>query len=699
MDEIGIKAIFEDAEFQKGLSAFIKGLELIQKATQATAASVETSSKRTDSAFTQSLQSMSKIAHETAKDVESSTGKAADSLDLNFRQAARGVGEFGRLADMSGITQGLGNITGAASMAASGIQSFKNEFLGLPAPVLAAIAAMVALAFAISKVREAYDGSTPSLKALNDELYKAGKPAEDATQGLADLLGVSRNIAATYVELVKTSPQFREELRKMADDAQPARKAIEDLMTWLDAADKRIKESQKASGIIAPTLLFTPVPIDVDTEALAKHAAAIKAADAASNDYYARMKVAGKSAGDIAVANQTKIDALRDSYTDKEKSAGQQIVSIDTAVANQRESIAASLVKSIRSINEGLQQSNEQAERNWGRQLESFARDRARIETDLAKTLAQIGEDSAKQRNQIEKELQKSIASLNRDTARSLQKVDEDLASSYHDIRTARGRREARQAAAKNKADILEQAAQRLADLNTAAQEKRDALAEQTAERRKDAEAEAADRRIALAEQIKIARELVEYQKAEAKRQADYQIEQAKRQAKEQIAEANAKALKDKQIVKQTLADEATDINTKITELGGNMGVAGKKLGVTLVTSMAAGINESAWMVKNAIGNLTGAYAASYTGDTKGFATRHAGGYIPASQPYNLLAGEYVLNRGQVAMLAPMLKGGATNNYTFSHNWNGAPPSDKAEIERVVEAATYKSMAKVLGKA
>lgn len=76
---------------------------------------------------------------------------------------------------------------------------------------------------------------------------------------------------------------------------------------------------------------------------------------------------------------------------------------------------------------------------------------------------------------------------------------------------------------------------------------------------------------------------------------------------------------------------------------------------------------------------------------------RHGGGYIPKTASYNLLAGEYVLSPKQVRLLAPVLTGGSpTNNYTFNHTWNGGAPSNAANIERMVEDATYRAMTRVV---
>lgn len=75
------------------------------------------------------------------------------------------------------------------------------------------------------------------------------------------------------------------------------------------------------------------------------------------------------------------------------------------------------------------------------------------------------------------------------------------------------------------------------------------------------------------------------------------------------------------------------------------------------------------------------------------------GGPVPRTGMAMVHAGEYVLNRRQVAALAPMLAHNTThNNYSFSNTWNGAVSgTDRGSVERWAEDAAYRGIRRAMG--
>lgn len=98
MDETGFKAIFEDAEFQKGLARYIAGSLKLKQETE-----------------------------NTANAVSKSGDKIKKGLDLGNVASS-----LGRVPSIAGITDDFAKVTHTSSQAVNGIESVISAFKGLP---------------------------------------------------------------------------------------------------------------------------------------------------------------------------------------------------------------------------------------------------------------------------------------------------------------------------------------------------------------------------------------------------------------------------------------------------------------------------------------------------------------------------------------------------------------------------------------
>lgn len=94
--------------------------------------------------------------------------------------------------------------------------------------------------------------------------------------------------------------------------------------------------------------------------------------------------------------------------------------------------------------------------------------------------------------------------------------------------------------------------------------------------------------------------------------------------------------------------------------------------------------------------NLGDSNNSNNTGGSSGFAN---GGFVGKTGNAMVHAGEYVLNRRQVAALAPILNNNnsRTINASFTHNWTGASGGmNRSEIESIAEQASYRGIRKAM---
>lgn len=153
------------------------------------------------------------------------------------------------------------------------------------------------------------------------------------------------------------------------------------------------------------------------------------------------------------------------------------------------------------------------------------------------------------------------------------------------------------------------------------------------------------------------------------------------------------------QRIKQAISDAFTGVIDILIAPGGPLiGLATKLANGfwSAFTSVWSQVTKG-WNPLSGISPTTIGSAGGSAGGSSGFFAN--GGPVRRTGWGHLEAGEWVLNRQQAMMLAPMLTRPNTtsNNITFSHTWNGAPASfDRGEVQRIAEDAAYRGLSRVL---
>lgn len=701
MEKIGLQAVFEDSNFQAGIKRYTSGVQQAEQNTE-----------------------------QAAGAINAGTGKFrafGETIDRSGRQAMIGMRSIGEMARLTGVNENLSQTIYTAAGAADSIGDLSGA-LAMLNPALLAVTLVGAGAALIFTQMQA------DAKKAAEEVAKIREPFEETRKEIESLSKL-KGVDALAKDLGVTSAALKEYIAQnqgVSDEAYILSRSQEEIAVKtkaLDAINKELAGTQAELTALYAKGYDNEALYANGAQALENRLATLKGQ---AKDLSTELKILNtaqseSSTGIKGFAQQKEIGALQQNLVKAVVDANKKIRDIDTSLGEDRTRIWASAASSIADTQHGLAKTLAGYDRDYAKQVAGFAKDEIRIGQDAAKSIsdayASAAKDAAaaikdanKESAGVEKDRAKSISRVDFDTSKSLAKVDDSLKDALRNARSARDRRQLRKDAANRKKEILEEAAQRKQDINDQAAERQQQIADRKVERlaeiedrKKERLAEIEQQRTEALRQLnerrKEAKEESLQRKADAKEAADYQIAQQKKAAAEQVKTAEDRAAKEKQIVRDELNQMAADTNAKIRQLGGTVFGDGLTLGTDVINGLVAGIRAGQSPVTTAIQDVVNAaLAAAASPTTKrtnwvnvtGYAE---GGWVPRTGPALVHAGEYVLNRQQAMAWAPVLSrpNMTSNNFTFSHTWNGAPASfDRRDVERIAENAAYRGLSRVL---